>query len=87
MHEPGVAPAPHEAPAVNLPHVQLVRQTAPQPTVADVPNAVRRAWLESTHGRKILRAIELRQAGSQIAIVAEEPWILSLDRGTEAAAS
>ena len=40
-----------------------------------------RAWLESTHGRKIIRAVELRRDGSSIAIVAEEPWLLSLDQG------
>lgn len=32
---------------MNLPHVQLVRQIAPQPSVADVPTAVRQAWLQS----------------------------------------
>jgi hypothetical protein len=43
----------HEALAVTLPTVQLVRQTAPQPTLADVPTAVRRAWLESRLAKRI----------------------------------
>jgi hypothetical protein len=38
---------------VTLPTVQLVRQTAPQPTLADVPTAVRRAWLESRLAKRI----------------------------------
>ena len=38
---------------MNLPHVQLVRQIAPQPAVADVPGAVRQAWLESALARRI----------------------------------
>ncbi len=38
---------------MNLPTVQLVRQIAPQPTVADVPNAVRRAWLDSKVAARI----------------------------------
>lgn len=38
---------------MTLPTVQLVRQTAPQPTVADVPAAARRAWLESPVARRI----------------------------------
>lgn len=38
---------------MNLPHVQLVRQIAPQPTLADVPAAVRAAWLDSTLARRI----------------------------------
>jgi NAD-dependent DNA ligase len=37
------------------------------------------AWLESTHGRKILRAVELRSQGSAIRIVSEEDWIQALD--------
>lgn len=37
---------------MDIPAVQLVRQTAPQPTVADVPAEVRRRWLASkTAGR------------------------------------
>ena len=38
---------------MNLPHVQLVRQIAPQSAVADVPAAVRAAWLDSTLARRI----------------------------------
>jgi hypothetical protein len=38
---------------VNIPPVRLVRQTAPQPAVADVPAAVRRAWLESPVARRV----------------------------------
>jgi hypothetical protein len=38
---------------MKLPLVQLVRQIAPQPTVPDVPAAVRRAWLESPLARRI----------------------------------
>jgi len=36
------------------------------------------AWLHSTHGRKILRATELRSAGKLIRIVSEEAWIQAL---------
>lgn len=36
------------------------------------------AWLESTHGRKILSAVELRASGHPIRIVAEEHWIRHL---------
>lgn len=42
-----------EASAVNLPLVQLVRQVAVQPAVADIPRAVRRAWLESKTAKRI----------------------------------
>jgi hypothetical protein len=38
---------------VNLPHVQLIRQTAPQPTVADVVGEVRRQWLTSKTAKRI----------------------------------
>ena len=38
---------------MNLPRVQLVRQTAPQPTVPDVPAAVRAAWLGSATAKRI----------------------------------
>lgn len=38
---------------MKLPHVQLVRQIAPQPTLADVPAAVRAAWLDSNVARRI----------------------------------
>lgn len=32
------------------------------------------AWLHSTHGRKILKAVDDREAGAPIAIVPEEHW-------------
>ncbi len=38
---------------MNLPRVQLVRQTAPQPTVPDVPAAVRAAWLTSATAKRV----------------------------------
>jgi NAD-dependent DNA ligase len=38
-----------------------------------------KAWLESTHGRKILRAVELRSEGHPVRIVAEEAWIHALE--------
>ncbi len=38
---------------MNLPRVQLVRQVAPQPTVADVAGEVRRQWLASKTARRI----------------------------------
>lgn len=38
-----------------------------------------RAWLESTHGRKILRAVELRSEGLPVRIVSEETWIQAVD--------
>src|SRR5262245_45520940 len=38
---------------VDIPHVQLVRQTAPQPRVADVAAEVRRQWLSSRTARRI----------------------------------
>ncbi len=50
------APAPvtlHSRDSVGIPTVQLVRQTAPQPTVPDVAAGVRRAWLESTTAKRI----------------------------------
>src|SRR5581483_4006717 len=50
-----------EAPPVNLPSVQLVRQTAPQPTLADVPAAVRSAWLDSKLAKRI-------QPGMRVAV-------------------
>ncbi len=37
-----------------------------------------RAWLESTHGRKILRAVELRRDGVPIKVIAEETWITAI---------
>lgn len=38
---------------MDIPSVQLVRQTAPQPQVADVAAAVRRAWVESKTAARI----------------------------------
>jgi NAD-dependent DNA ligase len=38
-----------------------------------------RAWLESTHGRKILRAVELRSEGLPLRIVSEEAWIHAIE--------
>lgn len=38
---------------MEIPPVQLVRQTAPQPTVADVPGEVRRLWLASKTAQRI----------------------------------
>lgn len=40
-----------------------------------------RAWLESTHGRKILRAVELRSEGLPLRIVSEEAWIQAVESG------
>ena len=37
------------------------------------------AWLESTHGRKILRAVELRGEGLPLRIVSEEAWIHAIE--------
>jgi len=42
-----------------------------------------RAWLESTHGRKILRAVELRSEGLPLRIVSEEAWIQAVESGGE----
>jgi len=38
---------------VDIPHVQLVRQTSPQPTVADVAGEVRRLWRDSRTAKRI----------------------------------
>ncbi|MBN9120031.1 MAG: hypothetical protein J0I06_12855 [Planctomycetes bacterium] len=38
---------------MNLPRVQLVRQVAPQPTVADVAGEVRKQWLASKTAKRI----------------------------------
>jgi NAD-dependent DNA ligase len=40
-----------------------------------------RAWLESTHGRKILRAVEVRSEGLPLRIVSEEAWIQAVESG------
>lgn len=37
------------------------------------------AWLESTHGRKIMRAVELRSQGVPVRIVSEEVWIQAIE--------
>jgi hypothetical protein len=42
-----------EEPAVDIPSVQLVRQTAPQPAVADVAAETRRQWLNSKTAKRI----------------------------------
>jgi hypothetical protein len=39
--------------------VQLVRQTAPQPTISDVPGEVRRQWLESRTAGRIKRGMKI----------------------------
>jgi hypothetical protein len=39
--------------SVNIPRVQLVRQTAPQPTINDVTGEVRKQWLNSKTARRI----------------------------------
>jgi NAD-dependent DNA ligase len=39
------------------------------------------AWIQSTHGRKIQRAVELRDAGEPIHIVAEEHWLEAIENG------
>jgi len=36
-------------------------------------------WLHSTHGTKIVKAVELKKDGKPIAIVAEQAWVQSLD--------
>lgn len=38
------------------------------------------AWLHSTHGRKILKAVDDRNAGAPIAIVPEEHWYHEVER-------
>jgi hypothetical protein len=35
-------------------------------------------WLHSTHGTKIIRAVELKQEGQPLAIVREQAWVQSL---------
>lgn len=35
-------------------------------------------WLHSTYGRKIIRAVELREAGTPIAIISEDHWLKAL---------
>jgi hypothetical protein len=38
---------------VEIPHVQLIRQSAPQPRVTDVPGEVKRQWLDSKTVKRI----------------------------------
>ncbi|HVL14872.1 MAG TPA: lactate racemase domain-containing protein, partial [Gemmata sp.] len=38
---------------MDIPHVQLVRQTAPQPTLADVAAEVKRQWLASKTAKRV----------------------------------
>ena len=38
---------------MDIPHVQLIRQTAPQPAVADVAGEVRKQWLASKTAKRI----------------------------------
>lgn len=38
-----------------------------------------RDWAEATHGTKYLRALELREQGRPVAIVAEAHWVAALD--------
>ena len=35
-------------------------------------------WLHSTHGTKIIRAVELKREGRPLAIVSERPWTATL---------
>ena len=44
---------------MRLPSIQLVRQIAPQPTVANVPAAVRQAWLDSPLAKRIKPGISI----------------------------
>jgi hypothetical protein len=46
---------------VNIPHVALIHQTAPQPVVADVAAEVRRQWLSSRFARRV-------RPGSRVAV-------------------
>ncbi len=39
------------------------------------------AWIQSTHGRKLLAAADLRAAGIRIHIIPEEHWLLALETG------
>src|SRR5262245_27330918 len=48
-------PAPEEAPPVEIPPVAPVRQTLPQPAVADIPGEVRRQWRQSRLPQRLRR--------------------------------
>lgn len=39
-----------------------------------------RDWIESTHGRKILQAVEYRERGQTLAIVSEDHWAARVDQ-------
>ncbi|WP_288130982.1 BRCT domain-containing protein [Microbulbifer sp.] len=43
-----------------------------------------RDWIHSTHGRKIEKAVELRDSGAKLAIVSEEHWIACVAAAAEA---
>lgn len=47
---------------MNLPRVQLVRQTAPQPAIADVSAEVRRLWLASKTAKRIKSGMKIAVA-------------------------
>jgi hypothetical protein len=47
---------------VDIPHVQLVRQTAPQPVVADVAGETRRLWLASKTAKRIKPGMKIAVA-------------------------
>ena len=51
---------------IQLPHIYPVRQTAPQPTVADVAGEVRRQWKQSAIARRI-------KPGDRIAVGVRQP--------------
>jgi hypothetical protein len=50
-----------ETAAVNIPHAAPIRQTAPQPVVADVAGEVRRQWLGSRFAKRV-------RPGSRVAV-------------------
>jgi hypothetical protein len=58
---------------ISIPHLYHVRQTAPQPTVADVAGEVRRQWLNSRIARRI-------KPGDRIAVGCGSRGIRHIDR-------
>lgn len=40
------------------------------------------AWIQSTHGRKIEKAMALREQGNRLAIIGEEHWIAEVSKAT-----
>src|SRR4051812_11781741 len=52
----------HLETAMNLPRIQLVRQTAPQPAVADIAGEVRRQWLNSKTAKRIKPGMKIAVA-------------------------